>query len=299
MTALESCRAYDHPYISGRVRLRRIDGALKERMVHGRGRVGVGMGRKLLVGMLLVMVAITVPLAQAGSAGGLFTPAQARTQYDAAKSKAGCTTLAEKTATRGDVALLALGRAAQAYAKDHNISAIDEDTLLQAPARTEIVARAVKLYRKYLQYLGHRMILSRSADCTRSIIAFVNGSGLHIVAEEELAQAASGPLELTPGPGYDYSGASGPGPVDLTDGINHAPDCCTAFFDNPNTLWGWGMTQIAVALMAIGVPAFSTTPTAPMVLGALMLAGKGVMDLERALENGAGLGASSAGDRER
>lgn len=256
------------------------------------------MGRKLLVGMLLVMVAITVPLAQAGSAGGVFTPAQARTQYDAAKSKAGCTTLAEKTATRGDVALLALSRAAQAYAKDHNISAIDEDALLQAPSRAEIVARAVKLYRKYLQYLGHRMILSRNADCTRSIIAFVNGSGLHIMAEEELAQAASGPLELTPGPGYDYSGASGPGPVDLTDGINHAPDCCSGFFDSPNTLWGWGMAQVVLGLSILGLPTFNNTPTYQQVMGALYAGYRGVMDLERAIEQGAGAG-TSAGDRER
>ncbi|HEV2440382.1 MAG TPA: hypothetical protein VGX97_10005 [bacterium] len=186
----------------------------------------------------------------------------------------------------------------QDYSKRHNLAAVpDLDTLLLSPgARGEIMAFATGMYRRYLQFIGYRLILSRNGDCTRAIVAFAKNGAIYIVAEELLAQAATGPLEITPGTSYGGP-ASSPGggsePIQLSDSNGQiALDCCSSVSRALATLGlsAWGMTQILLGMNLIGLGPWNTTMTTPGVLFGLGLIGKSLTDVEHAIENAAGVG---------
>ncbi|HEV2359808.1 MAG TPA: hypothetical protein VGZ23_19635 [bacterium] len=242
-------------------------------------------------------VAVTVPLAQAGSAAILtITPAQAQSDFEAAKGRAGCISPDEKTTLRNAVALLALNKATQHYAKQRGIAPNENAFLMSSDARPAITAYAAKMYRRYLIFLGHRLILARGADCTRSIVAFLNGSGLHVVAEEELAQVGNfntGPLELDPDP--SYQGGAGcyscDKPVDLfaQGGGNALDPCCGSI-----SLWNVGQSFVGYSeiILAMGVMGISFPSSSPVtinqIMGGLFLLGKGLSDLAGAATHEAG-----------
>jgi len=248
------------------------------------------MLRKLLVVGMLIVMSMAVPFASTASAGQIMVTVP----------KTDCLSMSEKTMIRDAVALTALAQASKWYATQHGVSLDDTARLTGAEAMKEYMPQAVRLYRGYLMLLGRRIVLARGAACTRSVVAFLNGSGLTLVAEEELAQGTqayfdwsspSNPVELTPGP---YGGGGGGTPAWAGDnGGGFYSGCCISAADilAVGTTGFWGEVQIAFGIgLLTNTPATASWTTAAMVYTAIQAVMAGWVDLWHAAEKAGSMG---------